>query len=113
MTRPNNYAGGLHHFQDARDDPRIAYGMACSWWDSISRVGVIGPRGLPCCPYCRGLLFEHPDEATHWALVTAYAEKMQEPHYVEFIKWLRGKCFLSHDEAKAAFEQSGGGKVNV
>jgi hypothetical protein len=79
------------------DDPRIVYGVRCSWWDSISKVGKTPPHkgiSLPCCPHCGGVLFEISDELLWWALVSRTGKERSDPDYVEFMKWLRGRCFV-------------------
>lgn len=85
-------------------DERIAYGARCSWWDSIDKVGV--RDGLPCCPHCKGMLFEVPTEAAWFSGVDAYAKQPGNSGYRTFIEWGRGKCFKGgYPEAKIAFSK--------
>lgn len=82
----------------------IAYGARCSWWDDKRKVGTKdGTRtGLPCCPICKGVLFEQEDEQW-WNGVDART-LMVDPHYREFIEWSRGKCYPGYPAAYAAWE---------
>ena len=103
-------------------DTRIAYGAMCFWWGPIQSVGTLavpetmqingrtvktgGGGGLPCCPVCRGMLLEVPDEATF----IARAQKWEDdghPGYVVFIQWSKGKCFKSLTAAQSAYAAEG------
>lgn len=103
-------------------DTRIVYGARCLWWDSIDKVGrtglftySIGPAslrtspGLPCCPHCKGLLFEMPDMNAWMAGVPAHEAK--HPGYTEMLKWSRGRCFKTAAEQKAAYKAETGIEV--
>lgn len=81
----------------------VAYGARCTWWDEKSEVGSL-PSGLPCCPVCRGVLFE--------ADADDFLGKLDDPQYEEFggmeqypafVRWLRGKCYPDHRTAHALF----------
>lgn len=82
----------------------IAYGAKCSWWDDKEKVGTLpmkdGSR-LPCCPHCRSVLFEMPEE--QW---NDGADKYEadNPGYKKLLNWSRGKCFPSWKHAKATYE---------
>lgn len=82
----------------------VVYGMNCRWWDGIENIGH-REGGLPCCPHCRGVLFQM-DIDDWWKAVTKY-EEAGHPGYRAFIEWLKGKCFRTWNEAKAAYEASG------
>jgi hypothetical protein len=82
-------------------DTRIVYGARCTWWDSITEVAK-HPSGLPCCPHCRGVLYEMASEAEWWAAVDQFG--LSNPDYRAFIEWLRGRCFPNYESARAAFE---------
>lgn len=101
-------------------DPRIVYGFRCTWWDSIDKVGKLPAspgapwyanesgmfqHGLPCCPYCRGVLFE-VESIDKWAAnVESYCAKPDAiPNYRSLVSWMRGKCFPDMAAARAAFE---------
>lgn len=74
-------------------DPRIAYGVSCSWWGTIYEVGS-NKAHLPCCPCCGGMLMEMPNEAEWYRGVDNYDKRTkQQGNYRKFIEWLRGKCF--------------------
>jgi hypothetical protein len=78
-----------------RKDQRVVCGARCTWWDSIDKVGSIGGPGehkLPCCPHCRGVLFEYENEAQWFAAIDAY-EKQDHPGYRAMMEWARGRCF--------------------
>jgi hypothetical protein len=90
-------------------DTRIAFGVRCTWWDSIGRVGHVGPPGmrLPCCPTCGGMLYEVKDEATWMAGVDKH--EARHPGYRAMVLWARGRCFPNHEAVKRAFEKAHGG----
>lgn len=114
-------------------DTRIVYGTRCLWWDSIDKVGTTPPfrrgrlypdpnggplryisdgsgplsPGFPCCPHCKGLLMESPD-LDDWMNSARRHEANGNPGYVAFVEWLRGQCFKSMPEAKAAFTKDTG-----
>lgn len=79
----------------------IVFGACCVWWDSIDKVSTNG--GLPCCPFCGGVLFQINEE--EWNSNVAKHEKNNHPGYSGFISWLRGKCFETQEEAEAAFKR--------
>lgn len=87
------------------EDDRIVYGVRCSWWDSIDKVGHTkpGPDGhsLPCCPHCGSVLFEVPKMLWENG-IDAYVLK-EDPNYQKMIEWMRGKCFPNFGLAKAAY----------
>lgn len=72
---------------------RVVYGARCSWWDTEDKMSSTA-SGLPCCPFCRGVLFEVQSETKWWAGVDAHTAK-GDPEYRTFVEWLRGKCFRS------------------
>lgn len=78
-------------------DRRIAYGARCTWWDSVTEAKQL-PSGVPCCPHCRGVLFEVPSEDLWWQQVDEYAASTT-PGYRQFIEWVRGKCFNGQEAA--------------
>jgi hypothetical protein len=93
-----------------RTDTRIVYGAHCAWWDSIEKVGTRpfrtgAPGTMPCCPHCKNMLFEMPDQKTWWDGVDKH-EQNGNPGYRAFIEWLRGKCFKGgFAEAKAVYDR--------
>lgn len=70
------------------------------WWDAKSRVGVL-PSGLPCCPHCRGVLFEMP-EVQWWEGVVKHAQK--QPGYETMVEWGRGRCFRKSTDLESAWK---------
>ncbi len=84
-------------------DPRIVYGAKCAWWDSIDKAGKIGPLNIPCCPHCKGVLYEMDSEAEWWKGADEYEKK--EPGYRKFMEWLRGKCFKTFEEARQKYAE--------
>lgn len=85
-------------------DTRIPYGARCTWWDGIDKIGRRDGR-LPCCPHCRNMLFEVPDEKTWFEGVDRY-EASGNPGYRAMIEWSRGKCFPNLDALKAAYAEA-------
>ena len=82
-------------------DLRVVYGATCAWWDTIDKIATTD-SGLPCCPHCKGVLFEMDNEEEWWKGVNKY-EKAGHPNYRVMIRWLRGKCFPTFDKAQEAF----------
>lgn len=83
-------------------DTRIVYGARCVWWDSIDKASS-NDVGLPCCPHCRGVLFQVESAVVWWTNIDTYAEAMGDPLYRAFMEWLRGKCFTSIDHARLEY----------
>lgn len=88
-------------------DTRIAYGARCTWWDSIRKVGKTSPgqsgMSIPCCPHCRGVLFEVDNEGKWFASVDKY-EADGHPGYRAMMEWARGKCFKDMVTLKRAYD---------
>lgn len=68
----------------------VAYGARCTWWDAKSNAATIPSSGLPCCPFCGGVLFE-TDAASWRSDAEAFAERSDDEGYVRFVDWLRGR----------------------
>lgn len=85
-----------------KEDTRVVYGAGCVWWDSIHNAGSNG--GLPSCPYCGSMLFEMESEKKWLGLAQKY-EKAGHSGYVDFIKWLKGKCYPNYDAARSAYKK--------
>lgn len=87
-------------------DNRIAYGARCTWWDGIRKVGKSppGPSGhsLPCCPHCRGMLFEMENEGKWFEGVDKHNTAV--PGYRAMVEWARGKCFKNYAELQRAYD---------
>lgn len=88
-------------------DTRIAYGVGCTWWDSIKKVGKTDPgksgHTLPCCPHCRGMLFEMENEG-QWFDGVKKHEATGNPGYRTMVEWSRGKCFKNYDVLKKTYQ---------
>lgn len=72
------------------NEQMVAYGVGCTWWDTKANVATIPASGLPCCPFCGSVLFES-DAASWRAGVERHAVQHDDPGYVRFIDWLRGR----------------------
>ncbi len=72
-------------------DTRIVYGATCTWWGSIDKVGSF--NGLPCCPHCMGMLFEHRSIDVWNQKVLAWTAKFGDAAYPEFVDWTREAPF--------------------
>jgi hypothetical protein len=79
----------------------IVYGAFCVWWDGIEKAGQL-PSGIPCCPHCKSVLFQQPEE--QW-IQAATKHNDRAPGYLAFILWLRGKCYLNWKVARVAYDQ--------
>jgi hypothetical protein len=86
-------------------DKRIAYGVRCTWWDSVHQTGTVGGC-LPCCPICKGVLFEVPTETEWFAGVDEHDK--DHPGYRKMMEWSRGKCFPNYATVKEAYEKETG-----
>ena len=88
-------------------DRRVVCGATCCWWDFASRMATKstarGKPPLPCCPHCRGVLFEVDSIETWTEGVERYAAENDDPAYPVFMHWLRGRCFPHIDQARAAW----------
>lgn len=75
---------------EARDE-RIPYGARCTWWGTIYEIKTNYSNGhhLPCCPHCRGMLFEVRTLAIWNEMVQEYAEKSGDAAYPAFMDWVR------------------------
>jgi hypothetical protein len=88
-------------------DTRFCYGATCTWFGPIAAVGALGERALPCCPHCRGVLFEMENEAEWWSGVDRY-ERDGHPGYRAVQEWqrLHSTCFPTFDKLTAAYERA-------
>lgn len=102
----------------------VVHGAGCCWWDNIENAGAhrqprqlepqaisekgnsFRPAGLPCCPFCGSVLFQHDSEKEFWAGSANYEKT--HPGYVALTKWMRGKCFKTMADAATAYETETG-----
>ncbi len=87
-------------------DSRIVYGLSCTWWDDIGNAGKHPRSGLPCCPHCKGMLFELANPEQWWSGVDTYAKATGDKEYPGLIKWMKGRCFADLYSAKKAYKNS-------
>ena len=92
--------------EETEKDPRIVYGAMCTWWDSIDKAGTTGPHKMPCCPHCRGMLFECPNEAGWNELIERFS--LEHAGYKDYITWARGRCFKNWDAARRQYRTEKG-----
>lgn len=85
---------------EAESKARVVYGAHCTWWDSIMKASKL-PTGIPCCPFCKSVLFEFPDLDAFMEGVDKY-ERDGHPGYKELLKWQQGKCFQTMEDAARA-----------
>lgn len=84
----------------------VAYGARCTWWDDKPKAARL-PSGLPCCPYCSGVLFECEEAAwltirPDWEPPAAWGISAEE--YPRWLDWQRGRqCYPSQAESVAAW----------
>lgn len=84
-------------------DARVVHGASCTWWGTIDEADTkseLAGIGLPLCPSCGRALLEVPDVAAWWADVREYAAADPTRRYVEFVLWLRGRCYRSVADAR-------------
>ena len=83
---------------------RIVYGANCTWWDGIGKASQL-PNGIPCCPFCKSVLFEFPNLEAFMAGSDKY-EADGHPGYKNLLIWQRGKCFKTMGIAKKAMKEA-------
>lgn len=91
-------------------DDRIVYGVRCFWWEGIENVSSRG--GLPCCPHCKGMLFEMASPKEWWDGVEKF-ETSGHPGYRAFVEWSKGKHFANIAAAVAAYNAKPGRNVTL
>lgn len=80
----------------------VAYGARCSWWGDRDEAGTKEIEGskLPCCPFCKGMLFQMPVE--RWKKAVANRAEY-ERGYHDLIGFMKGKCFPTIEAARDAY----------
>lgn len=86
------------------ENTRVVYGVRCLWWDSIDKASSKTP--IPTCPHCGSPLFETESEADFLKGSAEYDKK--HSGYLEFLKWLKGKCFVAIPVAKVNYTKETG-----
>lgn len=84
---------------------KIVYGAQCTFWGSIEDAGLtsMDGHGVPCCPFCGGMLFEVSDPAKWQASIDRHAAV--EPDYPAIMAWSRGACLGdSMDHLRQAYQ---------
>lgn len=78
------------------------YSANCAWAGPIENVSTMGP-GVPCCPYCKSVLFQ-AETATFWDGARKH-EALGNTNYVEFIVWImeQPRCYPDFAVAGQAF----------
>lgn len=95
---------------DAPAPEMIAYGATCTWWDNKARAAAKPPSalperssgglGLPCCPYCGGVLYETTAESWYDnAPTNVYLGDR------ELFEWTRGRCYPNIADALVAYRE--------
>lgn len=100
---------GITFNRKERPDTRLAYGATCTWFGPIKEVHET-KEGLPCCPFCAGILFELDTEAEWWQGIDKY-ENEGHPGYRAMWEWQRRQqvCFSARNgiaELEAAFREA-------
>lgn len=75
-------------------DNRYVYGATCTFMGTIDKVGKTDSTpSIPCCPHCKGVLFEESIEEW-WNSAKKFETEMPCPGYVDFLKWVeeQPKC---------------------
>lgn len=91
----------------------LTYGARCTWFGLISETSQVpgtgggGFGGLPCCPYCGGVLMQLDSEKQWWDGVDKY-EAEGHPGYRAMWEWQREqkKCFRTTNDLKQAFAEA-------
>lgn len=101
------------------------YASRCAWSGPISAVGLLDTgdiqiagktvrnSGLPCCPYCKSVLFQC-DESEWWRGAQEHDLK-GHMNYVEFLKWKEAqpRCWQAMEDAAVAFTEATGKPVTL
>lgn len=82
-------------------DHRYVYGARCAWHGSIKEIGLIGGR-IPCCPHCKGVLYEVPTAKDWWDMVDAAEPRI--PGYRKFVEWLHDHHFYDPRDATVVYK---------
>ena len=119
IERKSNMSKGLH-----------VYSARCAWHGPIEKVGKlemppmelknarggnpiqIPSSGLPCCPYCKSVLFQIEEE--NW-LKGVIQHNISHPGYAELVAWMekQPRCYPTYKEAAFAFEKETGKTVKL
>lgn len=98
-------------------DDRIVYGIRCTWWDSIDKIG-FKPAAKrdedqtpkPCCARCGGPIAVLP--LYNWQQAMIKAENLHAG-YAEFLSWCRSRCYRSYEEAAEYYTKLTGCQVET
>src|SRR5688572_28502012 len=82
----------------------VIYGATCTLWTDDPADLVTTPSGIPICKYCGGVFYQM-SLRDWWTRAREYASKNEAPVYIEFIAWLKNKCFKSPQAAAEAFDK--------
>jgi hypothetical protein len=97
MLRP------MHTFATGASDPRICFGVNCTYWGICQNAGVQPGTGLPCCPHCFGLLWEYADEAEFMADAQEYQDA-GHPGFVTMVMWMKDRYYCYKDLEACCYE---------
>ena len=76
----------------AKADTKYVYGAKCLWHGSIHEVGTldsspyVGTKGLPCCPKCKGVLYQKESKEEWDTDVKVFM--MIHPTYTHYKEWV-------------------------
>lgn len=87
------------------------YGVCCTWRGKFSEA-VVNSKGMIVCPHCGGVVFEGNTEEEYMAGVADYEEEGHSG-YVAFMRWIRGKCYPSPQDAVSDFTAQTGKAVEL
>ena len=92
--------------EDKGKDKRFCYSATCTWFGSIYETKQL-ETGIPCCPHCRGVLFELPQEKEWWEAIDVY-ETNNEVGYRAMWEWQREqkRCFPLMKDLRAAYRNA-------
>ena len=80
----------------------VIHGATCTWWGSLNQTSQL-VSGMPCCPYCNGVLLQ-VEKPVWFKAAREYALAKKDKHYLDFITWLRGKqCISFGKKPEAAY----------
>lgn len=79
---------------------KIVHGIKnCFWWD-FKENAAIDDNGIPVCPRCGSVLFEH--DYDNWIKELRDHDR-KNPGYFDFMTWMRGWCFPTMELAVSAY----------
>lgn len=101
--------------QNGKPETRVVYGEKCTWWGPVQDAALTEDY-IPICPECKGTLLQVDSEEDFFIAIHNYQNGFgpgrkrlrKHPGYVDFMRWLKRRCFMSAFlAAKVYFNETG------